>query len=94
MTESNTFNIQNYTQNQVIDYGTNQVITPIQTGTDIIQDNNQIDPSTYLQGDSAILQASAGIGETTTENVDYSNQNNFDTNAIFGETIKKINEIP
>ena len=75
MAESNTFNIQDYTQNQVI-Y------------------NNQIDPSTYLQGDSAILQASAGIGETTTENVDYSNQNNFDTNAIFGETIKKINEIP
>ena len=75
MTESNTFNIQDYTQNQVID-------------------NNQIYPSTYLQGDSAILQASAGIGETTTENVDYSNQNNFDTNAIFGETIKKINEIP
>lgn len=83
MTESNTYNFQDYTQNQAIDYGTNQ----IQSGT-------EIDPSTYLQGDSAILQASAGIGETTTENVDYLNQNNFDTNAIFGETIKKINEIP
>ena len=83
MTESNSYNFQDYTPNQVIDYGTNQ----IQSGT-------EIDPSTYLQGDTAILQASAGIGETTTENVDYSNQNNFDTNAIFGETIKKINEIP
>ena len=94
MTESNTFNFENYTQNKVIDFGSNQVLTPIQTGTEIVQDNNQIDPSTYLQGDSAILQASAGIGETTTENVDYLNQNNFDTNAIFGETIKRINEIP
>ena len=26
--------------------------------------------------------------------MDYLNQNNFDTNAIFGETIKRINEIP
>ena len=83
MTDSNTFNFQDYNQNQVIDFGTNE----IQTG-------NEIDPSTYLQGDSAILQASAGLGETTTENVDYLNQNNFDTNAIFGETIKKINETP
>ena len=83
MTDSNTYNFQDYNQNQVIDFGTNQ----IQTG-------NEIDPSTYLQGDSAILQASAGLGETTTENVDYLNQNNFDTNAIFGETIKKINETP
>ena len=83
MTDSNTYNFQDYNQNQVIDFGTNQ----IQTG-------NEIDPSTYLQGDSAILQASAGLGETTTENADYLNQNNFDTNAIFGETIKKINETP
>ena len=83
MTDSNTYNFQDYTQNQAIDYGTNQ-----------IQSNTEIDPSTYLQGDSAILQASAGLGETTTENVDYLNQNNFDTNAIFGETIKKISEIP
>ena len=83
MTDSNTFNFQDYNQNQVIDFGTNE----IQTG-------NEIDPSTYLQGDSAILQASAGLGETTTENVDYLNQNNFDTNAIFGETIQKINETP
>ena len=83
MTDSNTYNFQDYTQNQAIDYGTNQ-----------IQSNIEIDPSTYLQGDSAILQASAGLGETTTENVDYLNQNNFDTNAIFGETIKKISEIP
>ena len=74
MTDSNTYNFQDYTQNQAIDYGTNQ-----------IQSNTEIDPSTYLQGDSAILQASAGLGETTTENVDYLNQNNFDTNAIFGE---------
>ena len=83
MTDSNTYNFQDYTQNQAIDYGTNQ-----------IQSNTEIDPSTYLQGDSAILQASAGLGETTTENVDYLNQNNLDTNAIFGETIKKISEIP
>ena len=83
MTDSNTYNFQDYTQNQAIDYGTNQ-----------IQSNTEIDPSTYLQGDSAILQASAGLGETTSENVDYLNQNNFDTNAIFGETIKKISEIP
>ena len=83
MTDSNTYNFQDYSQNQAIDYGTNQ-----------IQSNTEIDPSTYLQGDSAILQASAGLGETTTENVDYLNQNNFDTNAIFGETIKKISEIP
>ena len=83
MTDSNTYNFQDYTQNQAIDYGTNQ-----------IQSNTEIDPSTYLQGDSAILQASAGLGETTTENVDYLNQNNFDTNTIFGETIKKISEIP
>ena len=83
MTDSNTYNFQDYTQNQTIDYGTNQ-----------IQSGAEIDPSTYLQGESAILQASAGLGETTTENTDYLNQNNFDTNAIFGETIKKINEIP
>jgi len=83
MTESNTYNFQYYTQNQAIDYGTNQ----IQSGT-------EIDPSTYLQGNSAILQASAGLWETRTENVDYLSRNNFDTNAIFGETIKDISEIP
>ena len=83
MTESNTYNFQYYTQNQPIDYGTNQ----IQSGPEIVS-------STYLQGVSATLQTSPGLGETTAENVDYLNQNNFDTNAIFGETIQKISEIP
>ena len=88
MTDQNTFNLQDYTQGQPIDLATNQVI----------QDNTQIDPSTYLQGDTAVLQASAGLGNISSENTDYFNQNNafqtYDTNAVYGENIQTTNEIP
>lgn len=92
MTDTTTFNFQDYTQGQTIDYGTNQVISSTQEGAQVFQENNQIDPSSYLQGDTAILQASAGLGDTG--NVDYLNQNNIDTNAIFGDTITKLSQVP
>ena len=92
MTDTTTFNFQDYTQGQTIDYGTNQVISSTQEGAQVYQENNQIDPSSYLQGDTAILQASAGLGDTG--NVDYLNQNNIDTNAIFGDTITKLSQVP
>ena len=92
MTDTNTFNFQDYTQGQTIDYGTNQVISSTQEGAQVYQENNQIDPSSYLQGDTAILQASAGLGDTG--NVDYLSQNNIDTNAIFGDTITKLSQVP
>ena len=53
MTDTNTFNYQDYVQGQTINLGTNQVISS----------NTQIDPSTYIQGDTAVLQASAGLEE-------------------------------
>ena len=89
MIEPNTFNSKDYTQGQSIDLGTNQTN----------QENTQIDPSTYLQGDTAVLQASAGLDNISTENVDYFTQNNafqntYDTNAVYGENIKTTNEIP
>ena len=88
MTDQNTFNFQDYTQGQPIDLASNQ----------LIQDNTQIDPSTYIQGDTAILQASAGLGNISSENTDYFNQNNtyqtYDTNAVYGENIQTTNEIP
>ena len=94
MTDTNTFNFKDYTQGQTIDYGTNQVISSTQEGAQVYQENNQIDPSSYLQGDTEILQASAGMSDINTGNVNYLNQNNIDTNAIFGDTITKLSQVP
>ena len=98
MTDTNTFNYQDYIQGQTINLDTNQI--PIQTTTKIIKDNTHIDPSTYIQGDSAVLQASAGLGNIPTENYEYITQNNvvqpttYDTNVNYGETFQTTTEIP
>ena len=88
--DTNTFNFQDYTQGQTFD------LSSFQSGTQV--DNTQIDPSTFIQGDNAVLQASAGLENITSGNVDYFQNNtfqttNYDTNAIFGEN-KTTNEIP
>lgn len=89
MTDLNSYNFQDFTQGQTIDLGTNQIFSQTQSSPQIIQENTQIDPSTYLQGDTAILQASAGLENTTNENIDYNFQpTSYDTNAIFGENIQ------
>ena len=93
MIDTNNFNIQDYTQGQTIDFGSNQVFSTTEGTT-------QIDPSTYLQGDTAVLQASAGLENISSGNVDYFSQNNtyqptsYDTNAIFGENVQITNETP
>ena len=98
MTDTNTFNYQDYIQGQTINLDSNQI--PIQTTTKIIKDNTHIDPSTYIQGDSAVLQASAGLGNIPTENYEYITQNNevqpttYDTNVNYGETFQTTTEIP
>lgn len=82
MTDLNNFNFENIGQEQNTGYGT-----------------TQLDPSTFLQGDNAVLSATAGFGETSNDaqiisqndNLQY---NNFDTNAIFGETLKTETQIP
>ena len=82
MIDQNTFNLDNIGQEQNTGYGT-----------------TQIDPSTFLQGDNAILSATAGFGETSNEAQIITQNNNlqgntFDTNAIFGETLKTETQIP
>ena len=90
MTDTNTFNYQDYVQGQTINLGTNQVISS----------NTQIDPSTYIQGDTAVLQASAGLENVPSEHYDYFTQNNqiqpttYDTNVNYGETFRTTTEIP
>ena len=99
MTDINNYKFEEYQHGQTTGYGTSKIITSTVGDTQIIQDNTQIDPSTYFQGDNAILQASAGMGDTNSGNVDYFNQNNTfqtnsDANQIYGETIKIGTENP
>lgn len=93
MTDINNYKFEEYQHGQTTGYGTSKIITSTVGDTQIIQDNTHIDPSTYFQGDNAILQASAGMGDINSGNVDYFNQNNTfqtnsDANQIYGETIK------
>ena len=99
MTDINNYKFEEYQHGQTTGYGTSKIITSTVGDTQIIQDNTQIDPSTYFQGDNAILQASAGMGDINSGNVDYFNQNNTfqtnsDANQIYGETIKIGTENP
>ena len=97
MADQNTFNFENYTQGQPIDFGNEQVLQ----GDDQIFNQNeaQIDPSTYFQEGNNVLKETAGI-EGVTVNDDLFNQNNtfqdntMDTNAIFGDTLKTGTEVP
>ena len=100
MTDSNTFNFENYNQGQAIEYGNEQVLPPIQGDTQFLNQNEaQMDPNTFIQGDNNVLQETAGIGGETI-NADLYNQTNtyqdntMDTNAIFGETLKTGTEVP
>ena len=99
MTDINNYKFEEYQHGQTTGYGTSKIITSTVGDTQIIQDNTHIDPSTYFQGDNAILQASAGMGDINSGNVDYFNQNNTfqtnsDANQIYGETIKIGTENP
>lgn len=99
MTDINNYKFEEYQHGQTTGYGTSKIIKSTVGDTQIIQDNTQIDPSTYFQGDNAILQASAGMGDINSGNVDYFNQNNTfqtnsDANQIYGETIKIGTENP
>ena len=100
MADQNTFNFENYTQGQPIDFGNEQVLPPIQGDTQFLNQNEaQIDPNTFFQGDNNVLQETAGMGGETV-NEEIFNQNNtyqdntMDTNAIFGETLKTGTEVP
>ena len=100
MTDSNTFNFENYNQGQAIEYGNEQVLPPIQGDTQFLNQNEaQMDPNTFIQGDNNVLQETAGMGGETI-NADLYNQTNtyqdntMDTNAIFGETLKTGTEVP
>ena len=100
MTDSNTFNFENYNQGQAIEYGNEQVLPPIQGDTQFLNQNEaQMDPNTFIQGDNNVLQETAGMGGETI-NEDLYNQTNtyqdntMDTNAIFGETLKTGTEVP
>ena len=67
MTDINNYKFEEYQHGQTTGYGTSKIITSTVGDTQIIQDNTQIDPSTYFQGDNAIFQASAGMGELIQE---------------------------
>ena len=97
MAEENTFNFENYTQGQAIDFGNEQAL---QGDAQIFNQNEaQIDPSAYFQEGNTVLKETAGIeGVTVDDNL--FNQNNtyqdntMDTNAIFGNTLKTGTEVP
>ena len=97
MAEENTFNFENYTQDQAIDFGNEQAL---QGDAQIFNQNDaQIDPSAYFQEGNTVLKETAGIeGVTVDDNL--FNQNNtyqdntMDTNAIFGNTLKTGTEVP
>ena len=97
MAEENTFNFENYTQDQAIDFGNDQAL---QGDAQIFNQNEaQIDPSAYFQEGNTVLKETAGIeGVTVDDNL--FNQNNtyqdntMDTNAIFGNTLKTGTEVP
>ena len=97
MAEENTFNFENYTQDQAIDFGNEQAL---QGDAQIFNQNEaQIDPSAYFQEGNTVLRETAGIeGVTVDDNL--FNQNNtyqdntMDTNAIFGNTLKTGTEVP
>ena len=97
MAEENTFNFENYTQDQAIDFGNEQAL---QGDAQIFNQNEaQIDPSAYFQEGNTVLKETAGIeGVTVDDNL--FNQNNtyqdntMDTNAIFGNTLKTGTEVP
>ena len=100
MTDANTFNFENYDQGQAVEFGNEQVLPPIQGDTQFLNQNEaQIDPNTFFQGDNNVLQETAGMGGETV-NEEIFNQNNtyqdntMDTNAIFGETLKTGTEVP
>ena len=97
MADQNTFNFENYTEGQPIDFGSEQVL---QGDAQIFNQNEaQIDPSTYFQEGNNVLKETAGI-EGVTVNDDLFNQNNtfqdntMDTNALFGDTLKTGTEVP
>jgi len=100
MTDANTFNFENYDQGQAVEFGNEQVLPPIQGDTQFLNQNEaQIDPNAFFQGDNNVLQETAGMGGETV-NEEIFNQNNtyqdntMDTNAIFGETLKTGTEVP
>ena len=97
MADQNTFNFENYTQGQPIDFGSEQVL---QGDAQIFNQNEaQIDPSTYFHEGNNVLKETAGV-EGVTVNDDLFNQNNtfqdntMDTNALFGDTLKTGTEVP
>ena len=95
MTDPNTFNFENYGQEQTDFLGTTDGDTQY-----ITQNVSPMDPSAYYQGDN-VLQESAGIGNAT-GNTDYLNQDttttfnvdSLDNNAIFGQTLQNETQIP
>ena len=91
MTDTNTFNYENYGQEQTGFFETTE-----ENAQFINQNESPIEPSTYYQGD-AVLQETAGFGE----NIDFSNQNtttfnpdSLDSNAIFGQTLQTETVVP
>lgn len=95
MTDPNTFNFENYGQEQTDFLGTTDGDTQY-----ITQNVSPMDPSAYYQGDN-VLQESAGIGNAT-GNTDFLNQDttttfnvdSLDNNAIFGQTLQNETQIP
>jgi hypothetical protein len=61
MTNIYNYKFEEYQHGQTTGYGASKIIPSTVGDTRIIQDNTQIDPSTYFQGDNAILQASDGM---------------------------------
>ena len=91
MTDTNTFNFENYGQEQTGFFQTTE-----ENAQFINQNESPIEPSTYYQGD-AVLQETAGFGE----NIGFSNQNtttfnpdSLDSNAIFGQTLQTETVVP
>ena len=92
MTDTNTFNFENYGQEQTGFFGATE-----ENAQFINANESPMDPSAYYQGDNAVLQETAGFGE----NVDFSNQNpttfnpdSLDSNAIFGQTLQTETVVP
>lgn len=92
MTDTNTFNFENYGQEQTGFFGASE-----ENAQFINTNESPMDPSAYYQGDNAVLQETAGFGE----NVDFSNQNpttfnpdSLDSNAIFGQTLQTETVVP
>ena len=96
MADQNAFNLENYTQGQIIYSGNEQIL---QFEAQIFNQNeSQIEPSTYFQEENVLLKETVGI-EGVIENGDlfnYTNtlqDNTMYTNTNFGYTLKTETEI-